>query len=149
MANTTINDLDVGVSTDASQLVFNEGGFDKKVTKSSLLAEVVKQTDTSGAAIMPKGTTAQRPVTPSDSMFRLNTELNQWEGYKNGEWSGLGGASGGAGNPFMYQHDATVTQDYTLAAGQNAVSAGPITVNSGVTITVESGASWTVVGASS
>ena len=38
-----------------------------------------------------------------------------------------------------------VTGDYTLSNGRNLISGGPITVNSGVVVTVESGANWTVV----
>jgi hypothetical protein len=45
----------------------------------------------------------------------------------------------------FYQNDSTIATDYTLAANQNAVSAGPITVNTGITVTVETGATWTVV----
>jgi len=38
-----------------------------------------------------------------------------------------------------------MTVDYTLAADKNGVTAGPITVNSGVTLTVSSGARLVVV----
>ena len=40
---------------------------------------------------------------------------------------------------------ATVTEDYTIAAGDNGLSAGPVVVDSGVTVTVSSGSVWTVV----
>ena len=39
----------------------------------------------------------------------------------------------------------TVTADYTLAATNNAMSAGPVTVDSGVTVTISSGARWVVI----
>ena len=39
----------------------------------------------------------------------------------------------------------TVTADYTLAATNNAMSAGPVTVDSGVTVTISSGARWVVL----
>jgi hypothetical protein len=42
-------------------------------------------------------------------------------------------------------NSATITSDYTIATGDNGMSAGPITVNGGVTITVSSGSVWTVV----
>ena len=48
-------------------------------------------------------------------------------------------------NGVFYENDQTVTQNYTLTAGKNAMSAGPVTVNSGVTVTVPTGAAWTVV----
>ena len=42
-------------------------------------------------------------------------------------------------------NSATVSSDYTIAAGDNGMSAGPISVHSGVTVTVSSGSVWTVV----
>ena len=39
----------------------------------------------------------------------------------------------------------TITANYTITNGYNAMSAGPITINSGVTVTVGSGETWTVV----
>jgi len=38
-----------------------------------------------------------------------------------------------------------IANSYTIGTGYNAVSAGPITVNSGVTVTVATGSSWSVV----
>lgn len=42
-------------------------------------------------------------------------------------------------------NSATVAADYTIPAGSNAMSAGPVTVNSGITVTVSSGSVWTVI----
>lgn len=42
-------------------------------------------------------------------------------------------------------NSATVTANYTIPSGSNAMSAGPVTVNSGVTVTISSGSVWTVV----
>jgi hypothetical protein len=42
-------------------------------------------------------------------------------------------------------NSATVSADYTIPAGSNAMSAGPVTVNSGITVTVSSGSVWTVI----
>jgi hypothetical protein len=39
----------------------------------------------------------------------------------------------------------TVSKSYTIASGNSAVSAGPITINSGVTVTISSGSHWVVV----
>ena len=56
-----------------------------------------------------------------------------------------GGATGGGADKVFYLNDQTVTTDYTIPDGQNAVSAGPITINSGVTVTIGAGESWTIV----
>ena len=56
-----------------------------------------------------------------------------------------GGATGGGTNGFIYENDITVTTNYTITTGKNAMSAGPITVNSGVVVTVPSGSTYTIV----
>jgi len=53
--------------------------------------------------------------------------------------------TGGTGSVVFYENDQTVTADYTITSGKNAMSAGPITVNSGVTVTVPTGSTWTIV----
>ena len=39
----------------------------------------------------------------------------------------------------------TVATSYTIATGNNGLSAGPVSVNTGVTVTISSGSTWTVV----
>lgn len=43
------------------------------------------------------------------------------------------------------ENDATVSVSSTINSGRNAISGGPVVINSGVTITVPSGSVWTVV----
>jgi hypothetical protein len=45
----------------------------------------------------------------------------------------------------LYENSATISANYTIGTGNNAMSAGPITVASGVTVTVPSGSVWTIV----
>jgi len=56
-----------------------------------------------------------------------------------------GGAVGGGNDLVFYENDMVVTTNYTLTANKNAMSAGPVTINSGVTVTVPTGAVWTIV----
>lgn len=95
---------------------------------------------------LPAGTTAQRPASPNSGMIRFNTDLGQFEGYSGTIWSSVGGgATGGGSDTVFLENSNTVTTNYTLSTGKNAVSAGPVTVNAGVTVTVPSGASWVIV----
>ena len=55
------------------------------------------------------------------------------------------GATGGGSDEIFYENGQTVTTDYTITNGKNAMSAGPITINSGVTVTVGSGETLTIV----
>lgn len=59
--------------------------------------------------------------------------------------SGGGGAVGGGTDKVFYENDQVVTANYTLSAGKNAVTAGTITINDGVTVTVPNGATWSIV----
>lgn len=56
-----------------------------------------------------------------------------------------GGASGGGLDQVFYNNGQTVTTSYTIPTGQNSGTFGPITINSGVTVTVPTGSVWTVV----
>jgi hypothetical protein len=59
--------------------------------------------------------------------------------------AGSGGATGGGSNRIFFENDLTVTDDYIIPASKNALTAGPITVNSGVTVTVQPTSTWTIV----
>jgi len=102
-----------------------------------------------GAIDVAAGTSAQRDaLTASNGMFRYNTDDNAFEGYANGAWGAIGGgggASGGGSDAVFYENGQTVTTDYSITSSTNAMSAGPITVNSGATVTVPSGSTWTIV----
>lgn len=57
----------------------------------------------------------------------------------------INGAQGGGADRVFYENDQTVTTNYTITTNKNAMSAGPITVNNGITVTVPNGSSWTIV----
>lgn len=59
--------------------------------------------------------------------------------------AGGAAATGGGSDQVFYLNGQTVTTSYTIPASQNAMSAGPITINAGATVTVPAGTTWTVV----
>jgi hypothetical protein len=97
-----------------------------------------------GAIKVPSGTTGQRPSAVT-GMIRFNSSGTAFEGYNGTSWTSIGGASGGAGNPFVYENDITITQDYTLTTGKNGMSAGPITIDTGISVTVPTDSTWVIV----
>lgn len=103
---------------------------------------VTPRTSAVGAANLPVGTTAERPGVPVDGLLRYNSDTPGFEGYSNGEWGQVGG---GAINGVFYENSQHVTDDYTITTGKNAMTAGPITVDTGITVTVPDGSVWTVV----
>ena len=60
-----------------------------------------------------------------------------------------GGAVGGSTDKIFMENGQTVTTNYTIGtefgAACNALSAGPITINNGITVTIDSGDNWTIV----
>jgi hypothetical protein len=48
-------------------------------------------------------------------------------------------------NGVFWENNQSVTANYTITANKNAVSAGPITVADGVTVTIPDGSEWTIV----
>lgn len=48
-------------------------------------------------------------------------------------------------NGVFYENDQEVAVDYTITTSKNAMSAGPITIASGVTVTIPDGSSWAIV----
>lgn len=55
------------------------------------------------------------------------------------------GAKGGAGNLAFWENPTNITVDYSISAGANAGSFGPIIINNLVTVTVPSGSTWSIV----
>ena len=54
----------------------------------------------------------------------------------------VGGAST---NTVFFENDKAVAVNYQVTSGKNAMSAGPISINAGIAVTVPTGCSWTIV----
>lgn len=106
---------------------------------------VQKSSDT-GSAYIPSGTTAERDTSPAAGYLRFNSTTGQAEIYTGSAWSAVGGGATGAGGDQVFvENDQSVDNDYTISTNRNAMSTGPITIASGVTVTVPSGSNWVVL----
>lgn len=66
--------------------------------------------------------------------------------YTYGAWSQIGGGATGGGNDQVFvENTVTVTTSYALPLGKNASSVGPITINSGQTVTIPSTQRWVIL----
>jgi hypothetical protein len=109
-------------------------------------ATVVAKTSSTGSAVLPTGTDAQRDGSPAAGYIRFNTDQGSFEGYNGSAWSAVGGgATGGGSDAVFVENDQVVTANYTIPSGKNAMSTGPVTVNSGVTVTVSTGSRYVVI----
>jgi hypothetical protein len=55
------------------------------------------------------------------------------------------GAIGGGSDSIFFLNDVTIFNDYTIPLNKNAMTAGPVTVADGKTITIQDGSTWTIV----
>jgi hypothetical protein len=103
--------------------------------------EIVKVTARSGDVFTvvraQEGTTAS--AFASGDKFELRITA--------GEMTNLvaGSARGGGTDQVFYENGQTVNYDYTVSTNTNATSAGPITINTGVTVTIPTGSVWVIV----
>lgn len=132
--------------TDTTFMPLAGGTFTGNVTFNSgqTIAGYTPRTSATGSSNLSVGTTNQRDSSPAAGMIRYNSTLGQFEGYGSA-WGAIGGgATGGGSDTWAVEHDNTITQPYTIGTGKNVISAGPLTVNSGATVTVPSGSTWVI-----
>ena len=139
-ANTTLSDM----ATALSGSIAADG-------QTPITGALVGSTDTvafggNGQIQIPNGSTGQRSASPSTGMIRYNSTFGVFEGYTAGGWGQVGGgATGGGGDQVFVENARVVTTNYTLSTGKSAESVGPITINSGITVTIPSGQRWVVL----
>jgi hypothetical protein len=51
----------------------------------------------------------------------------------------------GVASAVFFENPKTITANYTITTDSNAMAAGPITIASGITVTIPSGSVWTVL----
>ena len=141
-------DSDIGVTVqayDATIVVDADIG----VTVQGYDADTVKYDDVNpsftdtGAIKVPVGTELQRPGTPAAGQLRFNNDSDEFEGYNGTAWAAVGG--GNTTSNGLWENSNTITANYTIGTNFNAMSAGPVTVDSGVTVTVPTGSRWVVI----
>jgi hypothetical protein len=156
-AVTVKNTSGTGVAVPAGKalFVFNDGTNVTEATNASvnLAVGTLAVTGTStfagdstytgtGQVKLPAGTDAQRSGSPANGMIRYNTDLNSFEGYVAGNWGGIGGAQ--AGGAILTNKDIA-SVSFTIPSGTNGLSVGPVTISSGVTITVTAGQRYVIL----
>ena len=106
-------------------------------TTIEIVKVTARSTDTFTIVRAQEGTSASAFSTGDKVELRLTAgEINQL-------FAGV--VQGGNTDQVFVENSRTVTTNYTLTTGRSASSVGPITVNSGITVTVPSGARWVVL----
>jgi len=106
-------------------------------TTIEIVKVTARSTDTFTIVRAQEGTSASAFSTGDKVELRLTAgEINQL-------FAGV--VQGGNTDQVFVENSRTVTTNYTLTTGRSASSVGPITINSGITITIPSGARWVVL----
>ena len=92
-------------------------------------------------------TSTTRPSSPVTNQVILETDTGNLLAWLGGEWVEVtgAGATGGGTNRVFFENDINITDNYTVSSSKNAGTFGPVTITSGVTVTVPSGSVWSVV----
>ena len=150
--NTSTNELKIATAVSGDSATYNTLGnitldnLGHVVAASPTMTGDVTMSST-GFLKIPVGTDAQQPgqsgaPAVAVGQLRYNSDQNRFEGYKDTGWGEIGGgagATGGGTDQVFFESDQAVTTSYTLTANKNAHTVSP-TINSGVTVTVPSGA---------
>ena len=140
---------EVTVDTTKDTVVVHDGvlaGGHPLLKEEAAGTTLVEQTSAIGSAIIPSGDASERDGSPAAGYFRFNVDVAKFEGYNGTAWGSVGGgATGGGGDEAFFENDVEVSANYTITTGKNAMSAGPMTIADGVTVTVPDGSVWTIV----
>ena len=90
---------------------------------------------------------ATAPTSPVTGQMWIDSDDNKQYIWSGSAWIlvSSAGAVGGGNDAVFFENGNTVTTNYTISSGKNAVSAGPITINNGVVVTIPNGSAWSIV----
>ena len=155
--NTSTNELKIATSVSGDTATYvvlgkiNEANFGHVVAATPTMTGDVTMSST-GFLKIPVGTDAQQPGQSSQpaaaiGQFRYNSDQNRFEGYKNTGWGELGGgagATGGGTDQVFLETGQSITENYELSAGKNAITVSP-TINTGKEVIVPTGATLVIL----
>ena len=155
--NTSTNELKIATSVSGDTATYvvlgkvNEANFGHVVAATPTMTGDVTMSST-GFLKIPVGTDAQQPGQSSQpaaavGQLRYNSDQNRFEGYKNTGWGEIGGgagATGGGTDQVFLEPGQTITENYTLTSGKNAITVSP-TINTGKEIVVPDGATLVIL----
>lgn len=136
----TLNQNTTGTAANVTGVVAIANGGTGQTTQTAAF-DALAPTTTKGDLIVDNGTNNVRLAVGLDT-YVLTADSTAATGVK---WAAAAGGGSNITSQGLWENSATISANYSITSGNNAMSAGRITVASGVTVTVPSGSSWAIV----
>jgi hypothetical protein len=132
----TLNQNTTGTASNVTGTVAIANGGTGQTTATAAFNALNPMTTTGDLLYEASPTTAARlPIGTTGQVLTVSGGIPAWGAAPSSNITALG----------MYENSATIGANYTIGTGNNAMSAGPITISTGFTVTVPTGSTWTVV----
>ena len=149
LANTSVSAGSYGSATAIPAITVDAQGRITAASTNSINTSTIpvadESTDTTCFPVFVTAATGdQAPKTGSNLTFNSATGALGATSYT-GDGSSLTGVASTVADGCIYENSQTISNNYTITTNKNAMSAGPITVASGATLTIPSGSTYTIV----
>jgi len=149
LANTSVTAASYGSATAIPAITVDAQGRITAASTNSINTSTIPVADeSSDTTCFPVFVTAASgdlaPKSGSNLTFNSATGALGATSYT-GDGSSLTGVASAVADGCIYENSQTISNNYTISTNKNALSAGPITIANGVTLTVPSGSVYTIV----
>ena len=149
LANTSVTAASYGSATAIPAITVDAQGRITAASTNSINTSTIPVADeSSDTTCFPVFVTAATgdlaPKSGSNLTFNSATGALGATSYT-GDGSSLTGVASAVADGCIYENSQTISSNYTISTNKNALSAGPITIANGVTLTVPCGSVYTIV----